>query len=621
MGRTFQILAEIRERRLFRILVSYLAGGWVVLEVMDQLIDRGYFPELVFRVAFIWYLVGIPACLLVGWNHGEKGKQKAPPSEVVLLGCLAVLAMALSVGPVSEHLRGVQKVAAAESELNLRRLGVMYFTDLSRDRGQQHLADGLTEDLISELERVSALDVVTRNGTAQFRGTDIPTDSVARALRVGTLVDGSVEQVGDRVRVNVRLLDASGSEFRRASFERPADDIVSIRQGLAEETSRFLREWLGEEVRLRDRRSGAESPKAWALVQRAEKARKDGEALLRHDDLAGMDREFRRADELLGQAETLDPGWVEPVLLRGHIAHRRARLAHGPADRIRWIQAGTAHAERVLAREPRNARALELRGLLRYWHYLQDVTPDPEEHRRLLEGARDDLEAAVQIDPSLAGSHSALSHLYYRFDDISGVVLAARRAYEEDAYLDAANEVLWRLVTGLYDLQQFTEARRWCAEGVRRFPADHRFTECRLLLMTTPEVPPDVRVAWSLADRLGSIAPEPRRAHEGLKGRLLAAGVVARAGLPDSARAVLDHTQQRLNHTVDPNYDLLFLAAHMRIIAGDEEGAVRALRQYSAVNPVYGFEHNWWWHPLRANPRFQALVASQTSRHGDDHHH
>ncbi|HEV2146857.1 MAG TPA: hypothetical protein VGR37_05530 [Longimicrobiaceae bacterium] len=618
MGRTFQILAEIRERRLFRIFVSYLAGGWVVLGVMDQLIDRGYFPELTFRVAFIWYLVGIPACLLLGWNHGERGKQKAPPSEVALLACLAVLAAVLSAIPVSEHMRGVRKVAAAESGLDLRRLGVMYFSDQSRDRGQEHLADGLTEDLIAELERVSALDVVTRNGSAQFRGTDVSADSVARALGVGTLVSGSVEQVGDRLRVNVRLLDASGAEFRRASFERPAAEVTALRTDLAEETSRFLREWLGEEVRLRNRRSGAENPGAWALVQRAEKARKDGEALLRDGDRAGMDRQFRRADELLGQAETLDSRWAEPVLLRGHVAHRRARLAQGPTDRLRWISVGTEHAERVLGREPRNARALELRGLLRYWHYLQDVTPDPKERERLLQGAREDLEAAVRADPSLAGSHSALSHLYYQFDDVTGVVLAARRAYEEDAYLDAANEVLWRLVTGLYDLQQFTEARRWCSEGVRRFPGDHRFTECQLLMMTTPEVAPDVGRAWSLADRLASVAPEPRRVHEALKGRILAAGAIARAGMPDSARAVLQRTEQRLDHTVDPNFELLILAAHMRVIAGDEDGAIRALRRYAAVNPTHGFEHNWWWHPLRADPRFRELAGQ--GGHGEHHH-
>lgn len=620
MGRTFQLYTRIRERRLFRIFVSYLAGGWVVLGVADQLIDRGFLPEAVFHVGLIWYLVGVPACLLIGWHHGEKGRQKAPASELAALAGLAVAGVALSVSPVSRHFSTVQRAAAAESGLDLRRLAVMYFDDLTRGGEERHLADGLTEDLIAELGRVNALDVVSRNGVAPFRGVEALPDSVAGLLGVGTLVDGSVERVGDRVRVNLRLIDGtSGAEFRRASFERPAADALEIRGELVDETARFLRDWLGDEVRVRGMADDTDSPAAWALVQRAEKSRKDAEALLERGDLAGMDRAFRAADALLERAETLDPDWVRPVVLRGTLAYRRSRAAAEPADAVRWIGEGMRHAERALGRSPRDAPALELRGTLRYWHHLLHATPDPAAQAALLAGARADLERAVEIDPSLASAHSTLSHLYYQEDDVPAVVLAARRAYEEDAYLDVADQVLWRLFTGSYDLEQFTQARRWCDEGGRRFSGDYRFAECQLLVMTTPAVQPDPGRAWRLVDRLATLTPEPRRAHELTRGRILVAGILGRAGMGDSARAVLLRTRGEAGYAADPTRELLLLEAHVRTTLGDEDAAIDVLRRYAAATPGYGFDHYWWWHPLRGHPRFREL--SGQGGHGGGHAH
>ena len=88
---------------------------------------------------------------------------------------------------------------------------------------------------------------------------------------MGTLVEGSVEQEKDRVRVTVRLVDAaSGAEFQRASFEQPASQYLLLGDSLAQKAAVFLRERLGAEVRLREQRQKASNPQAWALVQRAE---------------------------------------------------------------------------------------------------------------------------------------------------------------------------------------------------------------------------------------------------------------------------------------------------------------------------------------------------------------
>ena len=108
-----------------------------------------------------------------------------------------------------------------------RRVAVLYFQ--SSGDSLRYLADGLTEGLIGELAQVPELEVISRNGVVPFRGSGVPRDSVARALKVGTLVEGSVEQEKDRVRVTVRLIDAaSNAEFQRASFEQPASAYLSL---------------------------------------------------------------------------------------------------------------------------------------------------------------------------------------------------------------------------------------------------------------------------------------------------------------------------------------------------------------------------------------------------------
>src|SRR5207247_9628027 len=111
---------------------------------------------------------------------------------------------------------------------------------------------------------------------ASYRNLDIPADSVARALRVGTIVRGAVEPAGRGYRVSVRLIDgASGADFKRASFEQPAGALLVIRDSLAQTVAEFLRERLGGELRLREQRAGTQSIEAWSLVQQAERARKE----------------------------------------------------------------------------------------------------------------------------------------------------------------------------------------------------------------------------------------------------------------------------------------------------------------------------------------------------------
>ncbi|OLC06650.1 MAG: hypothetical protein AUH41_12325 [Gemmatimonadetes bacterium 13_1_40CM_66_11] len=177
---------------------------------------------------------------------------RSPLTAGIGLGAIALIA---GVWLLFGRHRGT---GAGAGGLALNRVAVLYFSDESRDSSLRYLADGFTEALIDQLSAIRVLDVISRNGVAPFRGRDVPRDSIARALEAGTLVEGEVEPVGGgtRARVTIRLVDgASGADVgRRQSFELPIGAPLAMRDSLVSQAAVLLRERLGVEVRLRDRR-------------------------------------------------------------------------------------------------------------------------------------------------------------------------------------------------------------------------------------------------------------------------------------------------------------------------------------------------------------------------------
>ncbi|HEY8309925.1 MAG TPA: hypothetical protein VIG47_05180, partial [Gemmatimonadaceae bacterium] len=460
-----------------------------------------------------------------------------------------------------------------------RRLAVLYFSDESSGKNLGYLTTGLTEGLIDRLSAIPELQVTSRNGSALFQNKDVPADSIARALGVGTLVEGSVEQHGNDVSVSVRLKDATGTDFQRETFEAAASNPLALRDTLAERVAQFLRKRLGQEVNLRDERAGTSNPDAWAIVQQAKLLSRNGDRAKSASDTAGMLSSFAQADSALIRAGALDPRWPTIPTMRGVIAYQASRFYAG--DQIRankWVDKGLVDANDALQLAPQDADALELRGTLQYWRWLMASEPDPVKAKALLDASRKDLETATQISPNQPGAWAVLSHLYYQYNDVVSAKLAARRAYDEDAYLTNADVIVWRLFTSSYDLEQFPDAIHWCDVGSRRFPDNSRFVECKLWLMNTDAVKPDVAAAWRLSDSLVKLAAAPSKPFVKLNATALVAAVIARAGLKDSTEHVLANIDDRAD--VDPILDVTQTKAFVWTLLGNKEKAIQALALY-----------------------------------------
>lgn len=510
--------------------------------------------------------------------------------------------------------------ASGAGGLDPHRVAVLYFQNENDRDSSRYLADGLTEGLIQQLDQVQGLDVISKRGVAAFRGDSIPRDSIARALRAGTLVTGAIEPEKGRLRITTRLMDgASGAEFARASFEQPARNLLGIHDTLVQKVASLIRERLGEEIRLREQRNRTRSVDAWALVQRAEHARKQAEASVEKNDTTGAAaRSFALADSLYARAHAADPTWTEPLIGRAGVAYRRSRLVglDGVAAKP-WIEQGVKFADSVLALAPQDPDGLELRGTLQYWKWLLNLEAEPRAAEQLLTGAQHDLETAVRVRPAQAGAWAILSHMYSNTKSETDAKLAGLQAYKADAYLRDAPQVINRLFTTSYDLTQFVDAARWCDEGARRFPRDFNFTKCKLWIMTTRVRDPDVALAWQLADSLGKLAPVARREYDTREARMIVAMVLARAGLKDSSRAVA--LRARGGTDVDPNQDLAYSEVYVHILREDKDQALEALKRWLAANPERRISladtthatSNWWFRGLEDDPRYRALVIAK----------
>jgi len=491
---------------------------------------------------------------------------------------------------------------------------VLYFTDQSQDGSLGHIADGLTESLIDQLSGVSALDVVSANGVRGLRGADISTDSVAQAFNVGTVVRGAVDPVGDGVRVSVDMVEpVSGASIGRRAFVFDADHLQDARDSVAAEVARLLRMQLGNEIRVREQRRATSSAAAWVAVQRAEKLRKEADSLIAVRALDDGRAVLDRADAELARAEALDAAWSEVRLLRAAVEYGRARAAG--ANRTAAGEAaasGLRYVDAVLAGDPRNARAHELRGQFALLQIRQQPTMSMRDAERLLQSAESSLVMAVRLDRQRANAWALLSSLHYRKPDLQAAAIAAMNAYEADAWLIDARAIIVRLFSVSYDLEQYNEALRWCDTGRQRFPHDAFFVQCRLYGMWMRAADGEsADSAWHYARQLVELTPPGNRPLTERMSRVLVAGALARSQLKDSARVVLQSA--RTDAILDPHRDIPGTEAVVRIMLGDHDEAVELVQEYLAANPGHrkGFatRTGWWWRDLQTHPKFTALLV------------
>jgi adenylate cyclase len=227
---------------------------------------------------------------------------------------------------------------------------VLPFANMSGDQEQEYFSDGITEDIITDLSKVSALAVVSRNSAFMYKGKHVDVPKLARELKVGYVLEGSVRKAGGRVRITAQLVDGSSNDHLWAErYDRDLNDIFALQAEISEAIVKALKLKLLPEEKKAIERRGTDNVEAYNLYLMA-----------RQCYITGHEADARRAEAIIrlcNRAIEIDPKYSRAWALMA-IGQMTLRFVHGrrgddglvPAERALALDANLAEAHAVKAR-------------------------------------------------------------------------------------------------------------------------------------------------------------------------------------------------------------------------------------------------------------------------------
>jgi TolB-like protein/Flp pilus assembly protein TadD len=380
-------LCELRRRKVIRVAGGYAVAGWLVIQVASAIFPALDLPRWSMRLVILVVLIGFPFALILAWafDLGPHGLEKTGPAErgeecpPALKPKRRNVYVLAGIGIAVAALVGFFVLPLAWGGKVEKSIAVLPFENFSEDKENEHFEDGIQDDLLTNLAKVRDLKVISRTSVMPYRGKAHNIREIGEALGVGTVLEGSVRRDGNRVRVNVQLINVENDAHLWAQiYDRELTDVFAIQSDLAREIAGALRARLspGETERINHRPT--ENSQAYLLYLQAHDifTRPDR----RHEDLA-------RAEQWYEQAIQLDPTYA--------LAY--ARLSH-----------------------------------LESWIFYAN---EPTEPRR--DKARAAANEALRIEPDLPEAHLALGYLHYYierdYDRAFAELAEARKGLPNDA--------------------------------------------------------------------------------------------------------------------------------------------------------------------------------------------
>jgi len=247
--------SELKRRNVYKVAVAYLVASWLLIQIATQVFPFFEIPNWAVRLVVLILILGFPAALIFSWAFeitpegikreseiasGKSATRKTGRKLVGLTVVLAVIAGSLLVfqlvRPRAEPQNSVatQPSREAKAPISPRSVAVLAFDNLSDDKGSEYFSDGISEELLTVLQKIPGLHVAARTSAFSFKGKNATAQEIGQKLGVAHLVEGSVRKAGDVVRIAARLTQANtGEEQWSENYTRNLKDVFAVQTELA----------------------------------------------------------------------------------------------------------------------------------------------------------------------------------------------------------------------------------------------------------------------------------------------------------------------------------------------------------------------------------------------------
>lgn len=255
---------ELKRRNVFRVAAAYIVTAWLVIQVVETIFPAFGFTDAAVRYVVIAFAIGLAPVVIFSWafeitpeglrKEADLDREALIPSRAgkqLDRVIMVVLALALGYFAFDKFVLTPQRQAKqlAEATQEARQEGhsealvqaygdksiaVLPFVDMSTDKDQEYMSDGIAEELLNLLAKVPDLRVISRSSSFAYKGEKIDIPEVARKLNVGHILEGSVRKAGEQLRITVQLIEArSDTHLWSQTYDRKLDNIFEIQDEIA----------------------------------------------------------------------------------------------------------------------------------------------------------------------------------------------------------------------------------------------------------------------------------------------------------------------------------------------------------------------------------------------------
>ncbi len=235
-----EFIARLKQRKLVQWALAYVAFAFALLQGVDIVAQRFVWPDAIERILILVLCIGFFVALVLAWYHGERGAQRVSGTELLILSLLLLVGggvlwrIALTANAPEQPAASAAAAAKAIPEVDSKSIAVLPFENLSDDKANAYFADGMQDEILTRLSKIGTLRVISRTSTLQFASHPENLTEIAKKLGVATILEGSVQKSGNKVRIIVQLIRANDDRHLWGeTYDRTLDDVFGVQGEVA----------------------------------------------------------------------------------------------------------------------------------------------------------------------------------------------------------------------------------------------------------------------------------------------------------------------------------------------------------------------------------------------------